>query len=408
LFLKLAGVGVLLAVILVGAEGSARLFTPRWPAYMLRPAPVSARAVEQWQAGMPEATFTLNSWQMRDRERSVAKRQGIALRSLFIGDSVLDGSFSRSSIPSRVEALLRAASRGDVEAINLGVTSTGPVEYYYRLQRVGLELSADAVVMLIFPGNDLVYRRFGDEPRVPPLIDELPMPSVLGTVAPHLTWWARQAAGLVPGVEAPGLPDEQATIDAAMSLPIEARVRVLSGYMKEYYFPALDQDRIAEILSRGGDTFWLAFAPRRLDREFLPAGFIRQMIASETAPPAPAAVPGTASVEATLSWIVAAEKLARRHGVRFMVALAPVPVVDPEFVSFWRYWPHYNDYNVQRDGDHRALAMALSRTSIPVVDLRDNLGGVPGAYRKTDMHWTEQGNDIVAARFAGELAKLQP
>lgn len=119
---------------------------------MLRPAPVSARAIEQWQAGMPEATFTLNSWQMRDRERSVAKPQGIALRSLFIGDSVLDGSFSRSSIPSRVEALLRTAGRGDVEAINLGVTSTGPVEYYYRLQRVGLELSADAVVMLLFAG----------------------------------------------------------------------------------------------------------------------------------------------------------------------------------------------------------------------------------------------------------------
>ncbi len=57
---------------------------------MLRPEPLPADAIRQWEAGMVEATFTLNDWQMRDRERSTAKPQGIAFRSFVIGDSLLD------------------------------------------------------------------------------------------------------------------------------------------------------------------------------------------------------------------------------------------------------------------------------------------------------------------------------
>ena len=388
-------------------EGLAWVFTPQWPAYVLRPEPLPISAIRQWEAGMPDVKFAFNSWQMRDRERSVAKPKGLALRGVFIGDSLLDGSFSRASIPARIEAALHARGGDDVEAINLGVTATGPVEYYYRLQRVALYLSPDVVVMVLFAGNDFVYRSFDDESAMPRLADELPRPSILGSILPHTTWLGRRLLHLAAPVEGGALPDEQATVNAAIDLPGAERVRVLSNYMKEHYFPSLDQVQIAEILSRGSDAFWAAFGPRRSDREFLLSGFIRQMIASEAAPPAAPATADPAAVAGTLSWIAAADRLAKAHGVRFLVAIAPVPLVDPDFVAFWRPWPRYNDFSLQGDSAHRAVVAALVNTSIGVIDLRDDLEGVRGAYRKSDMHWTERGNDIVSERFARELFKLR-
>ena len=53
------------------------------------------------------------------------------------------------------------------------------------------------------------------------------------------------------------------------------------------------------------------------------------------------------------------------------------------------------------------MAAALARTTIPFVDLTANLQGINGTYRKTDMHWTEAGHEVVAARLAEEIDKLR-
>ena len=69
-------------------------------------------------------------------------------------------------------------------------------------------------------------------------------------------------------------------------------------------------------------------------------------------------------------------------------------------------WPHYNRYNALSDRRHDALAAALAGTRIPFLDLKRDLAGVRDAFRKTDMHWTESGCEIVAARLASAALAL--
>src|SRR6185437_1123561 len=89
---------LLLVTLLAGIEGIAWLVTPAWPGYLLRPAPVGVDAVAQWSGGMPDVVFATNRWLMRDRERSVAKPANVAFRSLFVGDSFLEGGFTRAAL----------------------------------------------------------------------------------------------------------------------------------------------------------------------------------------------------------------------------------------------------------------------------------------------------------------------
>ncbi len=92
---------VLVAVTLVGIELVASFLTPAWPAYLLRPVPISRDAVSHWHSSMPDITFATNAWLMRDRERSITKPDGSAFRSVFIGDSFLEGGFTRAALPAR-------------------------------------------------------------------------------------------------------------------------------------------------------------------------------------------------------------------------------------------------------------------------------------------------------------------
>ena len=64
----------------------------------------------------------------------------------------------------------------------------------------------------------------------------------------------------------------------------------------------------------------------------------------------------SAAVDATLSWLVAAERLAKAKGVKLFVALAPVGVVDPDYVDFWQPWSKYFSYQLSADARHRRLA----------------------------------------------------
>jgi len=48
----------------------------------------------------------------------------------------------------------------------------------------------------------------------------------------------------------------------------------------------------------------------------------------------------------------------------------------------------------------------LGKTNIHFVDLRQDLDGVAGAYRKLDGHWSQKGEAIVADRIKKELGPL--
>lgn len=405
---------ILVAAIPVGIELVASFLTPAWPAYLLRPVPISRDAVARWHSSMPDIAFATNSWLMRDRERSVTKPEGSAFRSVFIGDSFLEGGFTRAALPSRIEGILVGKGQEDIEAVNLGVAGTSPVEYYYRLRDVGLKLTPDAVVLMFYSGNDIVQKSFAEEQATRPLIAELPRPSLLASVAPHAAWLGVSAFGLAGISRGKYVPGESNLIAEALRLPQAERVARLAAHMKEHYFPELAGEAINEILSRADERFWSEYQPRRFDREYLQGWVLQGLISWEASarklpktPAEAAAEIAGSEIDATLTWIAAAEKLARSRGVKFLVALIPVGTVDPDFVAYWQPWPRYYAFTLLADARHKAMAVAMARTTIPFVDLTDDLQGMRGTYRKTDMHWTEAGHEVVAARLAAELTRLR-
>jgi hypothetical protein len=406
---------LLLATALVGIEAVAWLVTPSWPGYLLRPAPVGVDAVAQWSAGMPDIAFAINRWQMRDREHSVAKPADVAFRSVFVGDSFLEGGFTRAALPARVEGRIVGAGHEDMETINLGVAGTSPIEYYYRIREVGLKIAPDAVVLSFYSGNDVVDEPFPGEHPPLPFVAELPRPSILASVAPHLAWQTVQALRL-SGQAKNGryAPNEHEIITAALAKPRAEGLPILVELLHRYYFPQLPAATIEEILARGGERFWDAFKPRRFDREYLQGWILDGLISMETgtakipltAEDAAASV-STSEIDDTMSWLAATDRLVKAHGAKFLVAVAPVGTMDPDFADFWKPWPRYYGYTLARAAYHDAMVAALAKSDIPFVDLAEDLKGVRGTYRKTDMHWTEAGQEVVAARLAKEVMALR-
>ena len=185
--------------------------------------------------------------------------------------------------------------------------------------------------------------------------------------------------------------------------------------MKRHYYPRLSEATIREILARNGDSFWTAFARLAPDREFVAGWLLSGMIDWETGTwtmPRDAEeadrLAGGDKVDETLSWLVAADRLAREHGIQFAVALIPAGLVDPDLCRFLAAVAEiFQLHAVSADARHRGLAAALRQTGVPFFDLRDDLAGVSGTYRLTDGHWTQRGTEIVAGRVTRELMKMR-
>ena len=406
---------ILVAVAAAGVEFAAWIVTPAWPGYLLRPAPVSAAAVAQWSGGMPDVTFATNNWLMRDRERSIAKPATVGFRSIFIGDSFLEGGFTRAALPARIEGRLVEARHEDIEAINLGVAGTSPVEYYYRIKELGLDLAPDAIVLMFYSGNDSVTEPFPQAGAPSPFIAELPRPSLLGRIAPHVAWQTVNALRLSGAAQGGSyVPNEQQIIADALAKPRAEGLPLLVRFMHEHYFPQLDPRVIEEILARGGERFWSEFAPRRFDREYLQGWILKGVISMETSTQKFAMTSAEAAaavspdeIKATMSWLAATDRLVRSRGVKFLVAVIPVGTTDPDFMDFWQPWPRYSSYALRGAAVHSAMVAALAKSGIAFIDLQQDLQGERGTYRKTDLHWTERGHEIVAARLAKEVLALR-
>lgn len=406
---------ILMVATVAGTEFVASFLAPPWPARDLRP--VSAEALKERLSSafidMPQLVPVYNDWGMRDRARSFARPPEVKFRSVMVGDSFLEGLMLTSPMPARVEALWREGGHADMEAINLGVTATGPRQYYYRIRDVVTRLKPDVIVVVVYAGNDFVPTPL--EPwSLPPWIAELPMPSVLGMVAPRTDWLLVNRLGLSElGRGNRAIADEFTLLNEWARKPPVERLDYFVRHMRMHYYPKVDEATVREILSRGGDRLWTAFRPRPADREFVQGWLLGSMIDWETGTwevprnAAEADQRSAPTVEETLTWLLGARELAREMGAELVVALAPSGVVDPDYVEFWRPWSRYFSYNLSSDARHRRLAGELSKRGLAVVDLHDSLNGVSGTYRLTDGHWTEKGTDIVAQRLAGALLEVR-
>jgi hypothetical protein len=406
---------VLLGATLAGTEFISSFLVPSSPARDLRPISVQALRsnIATVLAELPDLIPVYNDWSLRDRPRTIERPDDIRFRSVLVGDSFLEGAFVHAPVPAHVERRWSESGRTDMEAINFGVSATGPRQYYYRIRDVALGLRPDVIVVVVYVGNDFVSTPLRTL-SVPPLIDELPLPSLLGTVAPRTTWLTVDRLGLSEIARGGStVPGEFTLLNEWAHKPPVERLDFFVRHMKGY-FPKVSEDTIREILSRGGDRLWTAFAKRPTDREFVASWLLSGMIDWETGtwnmprdPEEADRMDGASMVEETLSWLAGAERLARESGVQLVVALAPVGTVDPNYVEFWRPWPKYFSASLSADARHRRLAAMLRERGQPFIDLRDDLGGVAGAYRLTDGHWTELGTEIVADRLSRELLRMR-
>lgn len=393
---------LLLCALLAGSEAISSFIVPSWPARDMRPIEV---------ASSPEVAY--NAWALRDRSRSFERPPDVRFRSILVGDDFLEGVFVRAPLSALVEQRLAASGQAGAEAVNFGVSETGPRHYYSRIRNIGLALKPDAIVLAVYAGNDFVSTPFGGWMRPP--IAELPLPSLLAGPAPRTAWLAVNRLGLSEfGRKSKVVDGEFAQLNEWLKLPADERLDRIVQHLKRNYYPKLSEEVIREILSRAGDRFWTAFTGPRPDQEFLAGRLLSGMIDWETGNwPMPRdaeeadRLDGTPMVDETLSWLVAADRLAKENGVQLVVALIPVGTVDPAYVDFWRPWPKYFSTALSADARHRRLAVKLRQTTVPFFDLRDDLGGVPGTYRLTDGHWTERGTEIVAGRVARELMKMR-
>jgi acetyltransferase AlgX (SGNH hydrolase-like protein) len=405
---------LLLGVTVAGAEFIASYSVPSWPARDLRPIPMAPMQANAAKAVSDTIEVNYNDWAVKDRPRSITRPSDIRFRSVLVGDSFLEGSYQVPPVAALIERRWADQGRTGMEAINLGINATSPRHYYYRIKKVALQLEPDVIVVFVYAGNDFIADRL-DAFAVPPLVEELPLPSILGTVAPRTTWLLANRLGLLEIARGnKDIPDESALLNQWAEQPSAERLDRVVRHMKKYYYPELGEDTIREILSRGSSGFAAATTKRGVDREYLAGWLLSSIISWETgrwdmprnAEEADRMV-GDSLVDETLSWLVGAERIAEAKGVQLIVALVPVGVVDPSYVEFWRPWPNYFSYSMSADVRHRRLAAALRQRGTQLIDLREALNGVRGTYRVTDGHWTLLGTRIVAERVSNELLAVR-
>ena len=180
--------GLILAIAtFAGIEALASLYTPSWPAralVSLEPAtsPHELRPPFSRQPWLGDAD---NSWGMRDTERTVAKPAG-AFRAIFVGDSFVESRFTPLSLSAAVKQHMPATD-SRLEAVGLGVPSTDPRSYYYRIRDVALKLSPDAILLFFYTGNDFMQPDQGYS-IWPHLIDESAGGSLVGWLMPRTNW----------------------------------------------------------------------------------------------------------------------------------------------------------------------------------------------------------------------------
>jgi len=316
--------GLMLTVAtLAGIEILASAYAPAWPAralVSLEPAtlPHEPQPPFNRQPWLGDAD---NDWGMRDAPRTIDKPAG-TVRTLFVGDSFVESRFTPLSLPAAVKQRLPAADRR-VETIDLGVPGTDPRSYYYRIRDVGLKLSPDAILLFFYAGNDFMPPDQGYS-IWPRLVDESPGASIVGWLMPRTNWLLVNRLNLSNFFQAraPAPPNEEMMIDAALKAPPDERLGRIVAHLKKYNYPQLSEAQITEILSRGDNRFWRAATSNDGEQEFLLGWALDILINWESRDfdvaknrQDAARLAGNGEVEASFSWLEAADRVARAQGV---------------------------------------------------------------------------------------------
>ena len=397
-FFNLILVSLLVAVTLVMMNIAASFFTVTWPMSGLHG--VSSTIGKQaWEyQSKAEGDVHVNSWGQRDVEHSVAPQAGV-YRMVFVGDSFLEQG-ANVPLVARTAALLQGADPS-YELINLGVSATEPDEYFYRLKRIGLSLQPNHCVMTFYAGNDFIHDRtllsYGGVSATYPRLSFL---QVLGL---------RSLDQIISNERRPIL---RAWFKGGALLKHELELQEIFGKTGndretegEYlsFFPTESQNRLKSVLnSSSAEARNLFFTMlRHPDGGRFRSYFLDVATKAANGMPAPEYIDDSYAY----GWVKASQELCRRNGVKFTLVVIPEGFsVDSRMAAHYAALADMRAYLKYLDDATGRFVNHARTDGMDVIDLRELLTNVPGAYLNMDGHWTQQGVDRIARYLADRFA----
>ena len=372
-------------------EAVASFLVPTWPARDIRPIAVTST---------PEITY--NDWGLRDRPRTFARPAGVRLRSVLIGDSFLEGAYlatlsacARGPGPARATPTARRSTSASPPPDRANTTtvsatsrcSSGPT------CRAG-----------VYAGND--FAPIPTAAAIPPASPSGRCPRCSARAAAQ-HWLIVNRLGLAE------IGRGNKPIRASSSSSTWRASRPPSGWPDRRAHQALlfrrSTRRHPEILSRGGERLWQAFA-RAAGPESLAGWLLNSVIDWETGtwtcrttPTRPTGSTAGAMVDETLSWLVGAR---RRRGARRRAGRCADPGRhgDPDYVDFWQPWPQYYSASLSERPPRGSPALRTRRAVHRPRRGPRGRAALTGCRRSLD----ELGTEIVADRVAREVLELAP
>ncbi|MFO1002348.1 MAG: hypothetical protein U0936_18630 [Planctomycetaceae bacterium] len=379
-------------------EATLRSSTPAWPAQALHGvAPEVGR--KAWAASLQSSDVGINSWGQRDRERSLQPANSV-FRVAFIGDSFLEES--ARPVSYLTEQLL---SRDDVEIVNLGVSSTQPDEYYYRLRSIAVPLNCRHCVVWLFSGNDFV-----DEPRT------LPRGAGMFAVAPRPSWATalglRSINHVLTNSNRPVLQawfaagdlaaQETAMFNSLREAPDDA---IRHGLLHSNRLPSEEYERLKSRLTSPESSDFLAMLKQpdagKFRSYYLTAGLWAASVGDGQWNKNPET--------SALYWARQMKYVCDQRSIQLTFVVIPEAFqVDSRMRDQWAPLADMRNLTKPcRDASER-FTRSVREQGLDVLDLHSAFEDVPGTYLNLDGHWSDKGVELAAKTIIEHLNSKLP
>ncbi|MFN0196565.1 MAG: alginate O-acetyltransferase AlgX-related protein [Planctomycetaceae bacterium] len=379
----------------VSAEMLARRYVPAWPASALHGV-TSDRVMVAWGGAADDPRDPgVNSWGQRDRERTIRPAES-AIRVAFVGDSFLE----EGTTPPVSLLVEQQLGEPNIEVLNLGVSATGPDEYYDRLRSVAFPLKCSHCVVFVFAGNDFAspartLESFGGMAAVSPRRSWL---STMGLRSINHLLTNNRRPVFQAWLAAGGLLQQEKSLHDFLLSADDATARQALLFADETT-PDRRQ-RLAERLN-GEDISDFLEMLRHPDADRFRSYYLSSALW--------AAAEGNGqwereSEELVWFWTQEMVSACRSNDVEFLLVIVPDAFqVDPRMRRLWSPLTDMKHLTEPSRITALKLRQQVEKVGIDVVDLHDVLDQQEGTYLNLDGHWTAKGGELVAAALAQKL-----
>jgi hypothetical protein len=386
---------IITLLVLFGAlfllDVGARFFTPSWPAYALHGVQPKegANAWGRIVKYYPDA-LGFNTWGQRDVNHNISPSE--KKRILFIGDSFLE----ESSI-TPISSLVQKQIGDNFETINLGVSATDPMDYYWRFRNVGQKLLPTKIIIFFYEGND--YLNYRTTNTIDKISTAAPYPSLLGLITPYFNHYLSGAKNPSSHAWLGGRNLAEAeermlqSIKQASYDDFKKMLHQISGYHEQMQVQ-LEQNDFKQI-------FNVAKVPDlNLFRTYMLSFGVEKIISNkEKVDDVHPSV-----FNSTLFCLLKLGYLAKEKGID--VSFVGIPIgfsVDPRLNKTYEVFGNMREYFSPVRQSTVRLADRLRNLGYQYLDLYEFLNEKTGTYLNFDGHWSTLGNQIAANAVSNHI-----